>query len=75
MCHVHLIRQTLKKVPKKEQKEVAEKIKEVLIDYQKLQELIRELDSMGYKNAADTLENFQYDVMNYIQFPKNIGEK
>lgn len=71
MCHVHLIRQTLKKVPKKKQKEVADKIKESLVDRQKLQELIRELDSTGYKSAADTLESFQYDVMNYMQFPKN----
>jgi transposase-like protein len=99
MCHVHLIRQTLKKVPKKKQKEVADKIKEALVprqssniellrinvsdsirqftddealvDRQKLQELIRELDSMGYKSAADTLESFQYDVMNYMQFPQN----
>jgi len=71
MCHVHLIRQTLKKVPKKKQKEVADKIKEALVDRQKLQELIRELDNMGYKSAADTIESFQFDVMNYMQFPKN----
>lgn len=58
MCHVHLIRQALKKVPKKKQKEVAEKIKEALSDRQKLQELIRELDKMGYKSAADPLERF-----------------
>jgi hypothetical protein len=25
------------------------------------------LDRMGYKGAADTLENFQYDIMNYMQ--------
>jgi transposase-like protein len=71
MCHVHLIRQVLKKVPKKKHKEVSEKIKEALVDRQKLQELIRELDNMGYKSAADTLEHFQYDVMNYMQFPQN----
>jgi len=75
MCHVHLIRQTLKKVPKKKHKEVAEKIKEALVDHQKLQELIRELDKMGYKSAADTLESFQYDLMNYMQFPKNHWRK
>jgi len=44
MCHVHLIRQALKKVPKKKQKEVAEKIKEALVDRQKLNYLIRERD-------------------------------
>lgn len=71
MCHVHLIRQVLKKVPKKKQKEVSEKIKEALVDRQMLQDLIRELDNMGYKSAADTLEHFQYDVMNYMQFPQS----
>jgi len=58
MCYVHLTRQVLKKVPKKKQKEVAEKIKEALLDRKKLNDLINELDSMGYKGAADTLESF-----------------
>jgi putative transposase len=75
MCHVHLTRQVLKKVPKKRQKEVAEKIKEVLGDRQKLNDMIRELDSMGYKSAADTLESFQYDIMNYTQFPEKHWKK
>lgn len=52
----------------KKQKDVTEKIKEALVDRQKLQELIRELDKMGYKSAPNTLESFQYDVMNYMQF-------
>lgn len=75
MCHVHLTRQALKKIPKKRQKEVAERIKEALEDHQKLNDLIREIDSMGYKSAADTLENFQYDIMNYMQFPQNHWKK
>ncbi len=40
MYHVHLIRQALKKVPKKKQKEVAENMIEALVDLQKLQELV-----------------------------------
>jgi transposase-like protein len=32
MCQVHLIRQALKKVPKKKHKEVSEKLKEALVD-------------------------------------------
>jgi putative transposase len=75
MCHIHLTRQALKKVPKKKQKEVAEKIKEAVVDRQKLNDLIRELDSMGYKGAADTLESFQYDIMNYMQFPQKHWKK
>ena len=46
-----------------------------MIDRQKLNELIRELDSMGYKGAADTLESFQYDIMNYMQFPQKHWRK
>jgi len=75
MCYVHLTRQALKKVPKKKQKEVAEKIKEAVIDRQKYNDLIMELDRMGYKGAADTLENFQYDIMNYMQFPEKHWKK
>ncbi len=26
---------------------------------------------MGYKSAANKLEKFQFDIMNYMQFPKN----
>lgn len=70
MCHVHLIRQALKKVPKKKHKEIANKIKEALEDPEKLHDLIRELDGRGYKSAADTIESFQFDLMNYMQFPK-----
>ena len=75
MCHVHLTRQTLKKIPKKKQIEVAEKIKEALVDRQKLHHLIRELDSMGFKSAADTLKNFQFDIMNHMQFPESNWKK
>jgi putative transposase len=75
MCHVHLIRQALKKVPKKKQKEMADKIKEAMVDRQKYNDLIKELDGIGYKGAADTLERFQYDVMNYMQFPEKHWKK
>ena len=50
---------------------MSEKIKEALVDRQKYTNLINELDSIGYKGAADTLEHFQYDVMNYMQFPES----
>ena len=30
---------------------------------------------MGYKGAADTLERFQYDVMNYLKFPEKHWKK
>jgi transposase-like protein len=64
-----------KKVPKKKQKEMADKIKEAMIDRQKYNDLIKELDSMGYWGTADKLERFQYDVMNYMQFPEKHWKK
>jgi putative transposase len=59
-----------KKGSKKETEGSTEKIKEELIDRQELQDLIRELNNEGYKNAADTLEHFQYDVITTIAIPK-----
>ena len=74
-CHVHQLRQVLKKVPKKKQIEVVERLKEALIDHQKLYDLVLELDSMGCKSAVNKLESFQYDIMNYMQFPENHWKK
>jgi transposase-like protein len=62
-------------MPDKKPKEMAEKIKEAVLDRQKYNDLIKELDYMGYKGAADTLERFQYDVMNYMQFPEKHWKK
>ena len=64
MYHLSLIRHIFKKVSKKKQTEVVERLKEVLIDHQKQYDLVLELDSMGCKNAVNTLESFQYDIMN-----------
>lgn len=66
-----LIRQALKKVSKKKHKEIAKKIKEALVDNNKLGILLENLTVAGYKNSACTLESFQYDVMNYRQFPQS----
>ena len=46
-----------------------------MVDRQKLNDWIQELDIMGYRGAADTLENFQYDIMNYMQFPEKHWNK
>jgi transposase-like protein len=62
-------------VPKKKQIEVVERLKEALIDHQKLYDLVLELDSMGCKSAVNKLESFQYDIMNYMQFPENHWKK
>ena len=69
MCHVHFIRAVLKKIPRKDHKEIATLLKESLGDQRRLQECISELESRGYSRAADSVERFQYDLMNFQSFP------
>jgi putative transposase len=69
MCHVHLVRAVLRNVAKKYHKEIADKLKMVLEDETKTQELILELENRGYSKAADTLEHFQFSLWNYRSFP------
>jgi hypothetical protein len=74
MYNVHLARQALKKVLKK-QKEVAEKIKGEVVDNQKFNDLIQELDLSGYKSIVDTLEDFEHDIISFMQFSRSTGVK
>jgi len=70
MCHVHLVRAVLRNVAKKYHKEIADKIKIVLEDETKMQELIQELEDRGYSKAADTLEHFRFSLWNYRSFSR-----
>jgi putative transposase len=69
MCQVHFIRAVLKKVPRKDHKVIVSILKDSLSDSRRLQECIMELESRGYYRAADTVERFQLDLMNYRSFP------
>lgn len=69
MCQVHFIRAVLKKVPRKDHKRIVAILKDSLSDPRKLQECILELESRGLSRAADTVERFQFDVLNYRSFP------
>jgi len=70
MCHVHFVRDVLKKVPRKRWKEIAERLKESLADEKKLQAFIEELEEEGFKKAAETCERFIYGLFNYQKYPK-----
>ena len=70
MCHVHFIRAVLNKVPKKDRKKVVEMLRDALEDEKTLAELAVELESMGLRNASNTVDRFLYDLMNYRAFPK-----
>ena len=68
MCHVHFIRAVLKKISRKDHKVAASILKDSLSDPRRLKECIFELESRGYSRAADTVERFQFDLMNYLSF-------
>jgi len=69
MCQVHFIRAVLKKISRKDHKVVVTILKDSLGDPRRLQECIEELESRGFSRAADTVERFQFDLMNYRSFP------
>jgi transposase-like protein len=68
--YVHLMRSVLRNVAKKYHKEIADKIKIVLEDETKMQELILEQKGRGYSKAADTLEHFRFSLWNYRSFSR-----
>jgi len=70
MCHVHFVRAVLRNVPKKYQKEIADKIKDALEDETKMQDLSQELESRGYLKSVGTIERFQFGLWNYRSFPR-----
>ena len=59
----------MKKIPRKEHRAIASILKESLVDIRRLQECIIELEARGFSRAADAVERFQFDVMNYQSFP------
>lgn len=69
MCQVHFIRAVLKKVPRKDHKFVAATVKEAMSDIHLLQGSVADLESRGFSHAADTIERFQFDLMNFKGFP------
>jgi putative transposase len=75
MCHVHLQRAVLRKLPIKHRKEVSQGLAEALEDPEKLDLFTVELDEMGYGRAGETIERFRYDLFNYQVYPEGIWDK
>lgn len=71
MCHVHFMRAVLRNVPKKYQKEIADKLKEALDEETEMHELSQELERKGYSKSADTVERFEFGLWNYKSFPRS----
>jgi len=69
------MRAVLRNVTKKCQKEIAYKLHEALEDQQKMQDLSLELEHRGYPKAANTVERFKLDLLNYRASPKDHWKK
>ena len=70
MCNVHFTRAVLKNIPKKDKREITYMLKDALEDENKMQELAGILDEKGYSKAAETIDNFRFDLWNYKAFPR-----
>jgi putative transposase len=71
MCKVHLMRAVLKNIRKKaDKKEVAKRLKEAIEDEVKMQKLANDLRDGENSKAAETIEQFRFDLWNYKAFPK-----
>ena len=70
MCHVHFVRDVLRKVPKKRWKEISQKLKEALKSVEDMQRLIQEMEREDLKRAVSTCERYIHDLYNYQSFPE-----
>ena len=71
MCGVHYQRAILRNVPRKSQKQVSDLLKSALNgNEERLADIAVQLEKMGYGKAANTVEQFMFDVANYRAFPK-----
>lgn len=70
MCQVHTTRAVLRSVPKKDQREVADLLREAYGNEQRLQDCADDLAARGYQKAATTIERFLPALLNYTAFPK-----
>jgi len=71
MCEVHTTRSVLRDIPKKDQREVAEQLREAYGSELKLQKVADSLNSREYRRAANTIERFLPGLLNYMAFPKH----
>jgi len=75
MCLVHTTRAVLRTVPKKDQRDVADLLREAYGSEERLQTLADDLDDRGYRKAANTIERFLPGLLNYTAFPKAQGKR
>jgi len=75
MCQVHVTRAVLRTVPKKDQRDVADLLREAYGNEPRLQDCADTLNARGYRQAANTVERFLPGLLNYTAFPKAHGKR
>jgi putative transposase len=75
MCQGHTTRAVLRNVPKKDQLEVADLLREAYGNEPRLQECADTLNARGYRTATNTIERFLPGLLNYTAFPKVHGKR
>lgn len=73
MCQVHTTRAVLRNVPKKDQREIADSLRDAYGNEPRLQDCADDLAARGYHRAASTIERFLPGLLNYTAFPKEHG--
>ena len=69
MCQVHATRAVLKNIPKKDQANVADRLREAYGNEHRLQTVADELNDIGYRSAANTIERFLPGLLSATAFP------
>ena len=75
MCQVHTTQAVLRNVPKKDQREVADLLREAYGSEERLQACADTLNERGYPKAATTIERFLPGLLKYTALPKAHGKR
>ena len=75
MCYVHYMRNVLKHIPQKYMTEVSDRMKSAMDFPEEIQKIADDLRDKGWKEAANTIERFLPDVLNYQAFPREHWKK
>ena len=75
MCYVHYMRNVLKHIPQKYMTEVSDRMKSAMDFPEEIQKIADDLRDRGWKEAANTIERFLPDVLNYQAFPREHWKK
>jgi transposase-like protein len=70
-CHVHFGRAVLESMPNRDKPEIAERLRDASDNEMKMQSLATELEDLGHKSAAETIDSVRFDLCNCRAFPRS----